>query len=134
MRWAASPGTRGSSRRWWTSRCSRTRCSSPRTACATRSIRPRPRPFLRGPTGVPVADYAGQRLGWLGQKLGGGLGAPFGASSFGHTGFTGTSIWVDPDLDLVVVLLTNRVHPSRDRSGAADLRREVSEAVRAAIL
>ena len=31
----------------------------------------------------------------------------------GHTGFTGTSLWVDTELDLVVVLLTNRVHPSR---------------------
>jgi CubicO group peptidase (beta-lactamase class C family) len=34
-----------------------------------------------------------------------------GQRAFGHTGFTGTSIWIDPELDLVVVLLTNRVHP-----------------------
>lgn len=32
---------------------------------------------------------------------------------FGHTGFTGTSLWIDPDLKLATVLLTNRVHPSR---------------------
>jgi CubicO group peptidase (beta-lactamase class C family) len=38
----------------------------------------------------------------------------FSSSSFGHLGFTGTSFWVDPDKDLAVVLLTNRVHPSRD--------------------
>ena len=31
--------------------------------------------------------------------------------SFGHTGFTGTSVWVDPDADRIMVLLTNRVHP-----------------------
>lgn len=32
--------------------------------------------------------------------------------AFGHTGFTGTSLWMDPELDLVIVLLTNRVHPT----------------------
>ena len=32
-------------------------------------------------------------------------------SSFGHTGFTGTSVWVDPERDRVLVLLTNRIHP-----------------------
>ncbi len=35
------------------------------------------------------------------------------AQSFGHTGFTGTSIWIDPTRDLVIVLLSNRVHPTR---------------------
>jgi CubicO group peptidase (beta-lactamase class C family) len=34
--------------------------------------------------------------------------------SFGHTGFTGTMFWVDPERELVYVLLTNRVNPSRD--------------------
>lgn len=34
--------------------------------------------------------------------------------SFGHLGFAGTSFWVDPQCDLVMVLLTNRVHPSRE--------------------
>ena len=33
-------------------------------------------------------------------------------NAFGHTGFTGTSLWIDPDLDLVIVILTNRVHPT----------------------
>lgn len=36
------------------------------------------------------------------------------ASSFGHTGFTGTSIWVDPEKGLYAVLLSNRIHPNRD--------------------
>ena len=40
-------------------------------------------------------------------------GALFGPSSFGHLGFTGTSLWIDPDAELVGVLLTNRVHPTR---------------------
>jgi CubicO group peptidase (beta-lactamase class C family) len=50
-------------------------------------------------------------------------------SSFGHTGFTGTSIWIDPSRDLVLVLLTNRVHPSRERSRIGPIRRAVSDAV-----
>ena len=32
----------------------------------------------------------------------------------GHTGFTGTSLWIDPEQDVYVVLLTNRIHPSRE--------------------
>lgn len=38
----------------------------------------------------------------------------FSASSFGHLGFTGTSFWIDPQKELIVVLLTNRVHPSKE--------------------
>jgi beta-N-acetylhexosaminidase len=37
----------------------------------------------------------------------------FSSNSFGHTGFTGTSLWIDPDRDLFIVLLTNRVNPTR---------------------
>ncbi|HEU4406199.1 MAG TPA: serine hydrolase domain-containing protein [Polyangiaceae bacterium] len=40
-------------------------------------------------------------------------GARFGPNTFGHLGFTGTSLWVDPDAGVVGVLLTNRVHPTR---------------------
>jgi CubicO group peptidase (beta-lactamase class C family) len=42
--------------------------------------------------------------------------------AFGHTGFTGTSIWVDPELKLGVIFLTNRVHPSRDNVDIISLR------------
>ena len=37
----------------------------------------------------------------------------FSKNTFGHLGFTGTSLWIDPDQNIIVVLLTNRVHPSR---------------------
>ena len=47
---------------------------------------------------------------------------PLGASAFGHTGFTGTSLVIDPDRDLVVALLTNRVHASRPHEGIDELR------------
>jgi CubicO group peptidase (beta-lactamase class C family) len=42
-------------------------------------------------------------------------GTLFGARSFGHTGWTGTSLWIDPDRDLFVVLLTNRAFAPRAR-------------------
>jgi DNA-binding MurR/RpiR family transcriptional regulator len=45
----------------------------------------------------------------------------------GHTGFTGTSLVIDPDRRLVVLLLTNRVHPSRTWSDLAEVRRRVAE-------
>ncbi|MEK6603035.1 MAG: serine hydrolase domain-containing protein, partial [Nitrospirota bacterium] len=40
-------------------------------------------------------------------------GAYFSPGSFGHLGYAGTSVWIDPERDLIVVLLTNRVHPTR---------------------
>ena len=59
---------------------------------------------------------------------------PFGdavsATAFGHTGFTGTSLVVDPEQGWVTVLLTNRVHPSRERgAGIEGLRRRVHHLV-----
>jgi len=41
-------------------------------------------------------------------------GTRIGPRAFGHLGFTGTSLWIDPDARVVLVLLTNRVHPTRD--------------------
>ncbi|MHB1168490.1 MAG: glycoside hydrolase family 3 N-terminal domain-containing protein [Longimicrobiales bacterium] len=55
-------------------------------------------------------------------------------SSFGHTGFTGTSIWIDPERDVFVVLLTNRVNPSRHNQRHNALRRQLADAVQRAIV
>jgi CubicO group peptidase (beta-lactamase class C family) len=49
--------------------------------------------------------------------------------AFGHTGFTGTSLWVDPDRGVYVVLLTNRVHPSRANDAIQQVRRAFHDAV-----
>ncbi len=68
-------------------------------------------------------------LGWT--LAGSGSFAGAGASGFGHTGFTGTSLWIEPERGVAVVLLTNRVHPRRGSAeGVHRLRVAVHEAVR----
>ncbi len=57
----------------------------------------------------------------------------FPAGGFGHSGFTGTSVWVDPPSGAWLVLLTNRVHPSREGS-VMDLRRRLANTVAAALV
>jgi len=61
-------------------------------------------------------------------------GQHFSGASFGHTGFTGTSIWIDPDKELFVVLLTNRVNPTAANNRHVALRRDLHDAVQEAIL
>ena len=56
-------------------------------------------------------------------------GTRMSASAIGHTGFTGTSLWIDPANDLYVVILTNRVHPTRDGEGIQDVRRALHDAI-----
>jgi len=58
----------------------------------------------------------------------------FSDQSFGHTGFTGTSIWIDPEKELFVVLLTNRVNPSAANNRHVALRRDLHDAVQQAII
>jgi len=55
-----------------------------------------------------------------------------GPDSFGHSGYTGTSVWIDPEQDLFVILLTNRVHPD-DSGSVVPLRSKVSNVVAAAL-
>ena len=68
-------------------------------------------------------------LGWAVPTEGGSSGHYFSTHTFGHTGFTGTSIWIDPDRQLFVVLLTNRVHPTRENQQIAQLRPVFHDAV-----
>jgi CubicO group peptidase (beta-lactamase class C family) len=51
----------------------------------------------------------------------------FSSQSFGHTGFTGTSLWFDPRRDLLVVILSNRVHPTRENSRFVGLRPQLHD-------
>lgn len=75
---------------------------------------------------VPGSSRA---LGWDTPSPGSSAGTRLGDGSFGHTGFTGTSIWVDPGRELVIVLLTNRVHPTRNNPRIGPLRIAVADAV-----
>jgi CubicO group peptidase (beta-lactamase class C family) len=55
------------------------------------------------------------------------------ARAIGHTGFTGTSLWLDPEAACYVALLTNRVHPSRAGDGITPLRPAFHDAVMEAL-
>jgi CubicO group peptidase (beta-lactamase class C family) len=83
----------------------------------------------------PRTDHLNLRrcLGWQGAD---GTGCPVGSSvspgSYGHTGFTGTSVWIDPGPGLFTVLLTNAVHPRRRPERLRDLRTEFHDVVYAA--
>ncbi|HEY4734650.1 MAG TPA: serine hydrolase domain-containing protein [Gemmatimonadaceae bacterium] len=73
-------------------------------------------------------------LGWDSPEGGSSAGQFFSPWSFGHTGFTGTSIWIDPEKDLFVVVLTNRVNPTRSNTRHVQLRRDVADMVQQSVL
>jgi CubicO group peptidase (beta-lactamase class C family) len=75
---------------------------------------------------VPGSSRA---LGWNTPSPGSSAGTLLSSRSFGHTGFTGTSLWIDPERGIFVALLTNRVHPSRQGPGIQDVRAAVADAV-----
>ncbi len=78
-------------------------------------------------------DSASRALGWDTPSGRSSAGTYFTERAFGHTGFTGTSIWIDPELDVFVVLLTNRVNPTRENQKHVPLRRSVHDLVAQAI-
>lgn len=84
-----------------------------------------------------LAPRAGgtHRLGWDTKRASGSTaGSRMGPATFGHLGFTGTSIWCDPAAEVVIVLLTNRVHPSREGPAIHGLRVGVHDAVMDALV
>ncbi|MEO6865056.1 MAG: serine hydrolase domain-containing protein [Gemmatimonadaceae bacterium] len=72
-------------------------------------------------------------LGWDTPAPHSSAGRFFSPRSYGHTGFTGTSIWTDPERGVWVVLLTNRVYPTRNNNKHLELRRALSDAVQEAV-
>ncbi len=69
-------------------------------------------------------------LGWdTRSEIKSSAGIKFNKTSFGHTGFTGTSIWIDPERKLFVVFLTNRVYPTRDNRKISAVRPKLHDAV-----
>lgn len=83
------------------------------------------RRFISG-SGVPGSSRA---LGWDTMRPTSSCGTKMSATAIGHTGFTGTSLWIDWERDLYVALLTNRVHPTRENPLLKALRPRVHDAI-----
>ena len=81
---------------------------------------------FRTRTTVPGSSRA---LGWDTMLPTSSCGTRLSPASIGHTGFTGTSLWIDPVADRYVVLLTNRVHPSRSNEAILAVRPAFHDAV-----
>jgi CubicO group peptidase (beta-lactamase class C family) len=76
--------------------------------------------------GIPHSHRA---LGWEGDYKDCSCGRLFGPNSFGHTGFTGTMIWFDPDQNVFGILLTNQVFPKGHRTRIYRVRRRFENLV-----
>lgn len=89
-------------------------------------------PILRA-MWTPVSQPPGcqRTLGWdMPSPQGSSSGSLFSRHSIGHLGFTGTSLWIDPDSKLAVALLSNRVHPHRENIQIKSFRPRFHDAVR----
>lgn len=84
------------------------------------------REFTRRQNHVDSSSWA---LGWDTPSVPSSAGRYFSARSFGHLGYTGTSIWIDPERELEVVLLSNRVHPTRKNEAIRDFRPLIHDVV-----
>ena len=84
------------------------------------------RRFVTRRAGVPASSRA---LGWDTMLPTSSCGTRMSPAAFGHTGFTGTSLWLDPATGVYVVLLTNRVHPVRDNAAIQHVRPALHDAV-----
>jgi CubicO group peptidase (beta-lactamase class C family) len=86
--------------------------------------------FVARQTYVPGSSRA---LGWDTMLPTSSCGTQMSPRAFGHTGFTGTSLWIDPDRQIYVVLLTNRVHPTADNDAITQVRPALHDAVISAL-
>jgi CubicO group peptidase (beta-lactamase class C family) len=84
------------------------------------------RTFVTRRTEIPGSSRA---LGWDTMLPTSSCGTRMSPRAFGHVGFTGTSLWIDPQRAIYVVLLTNRVHPSPDNNAIARVRPQLHDAV-----
>jgi CubicO group peptidase (beta-lactamase class C family) len=82
---------------------------------------------------APQDASSSRALGWDTAAPASSAGRFFSPRSFGHTGFTGTSIWMDPERGLFVVLLSNRVNSHGESTRHVQFRRDVADAVQSAV-
>ena len=80
-----------------------------------------------------IPPGSSRALGWDTPSELSSAGTKMGPNAFGHTGFTGTSIWFDPDRGLFIILLTNRVNPTRVNTKILQVRRRVADLVNDAL-
>lgn len=85
-------------------------------------------------TTIQDSTLSHRALGWEKPNGSNSAGHLMSRSAFGHTGFTGTSIWVDPERNLFVLLLTNRVNPTREHRGITAVRVAVADAAIGAVM
>jgi CubicO group peptidase (beta-lactamase class C family) len=84
---------------------------------------------------VTRAPIPGSRaLGWDTMLPTSSCGTKMSPSAFGHTGFTGTTLWIDPERRIYVVFLTNRVNPSRENTTIHQIRPALHDAIVDAIV
>jgi CubicO group peptidase (beta-lactamase class C family) len=101
------------------------------TASASPTLRPSVvQTFTTRQNLVPGSSRA---LGWDTPDSGSSSGSLLSPRSIGHTGFTGTSIWIDFDRRVAIVLLSNRVHPTRNNPRWAPVRAAVADLVMATL-
>ncbi len=79
-------------------------------------------------------DGTSRALGWDTPSQPSQSGTYFSANSFGHLGYTGTSLWIDPVRQISVTLLTNRTWPDNSHQGIKDVRPKFHDAVMKALL
>lgn len=72
-----------------------------------------PAELVREFVGAKPLPNLSWRLGWDSPSIPSSSGVHFSPQSFGHLGYSGTSVWIDPTREVEVILLTNRVHPTR---------------------
>ena len=80
-------------------------------------------------TAIQDPSISFRALGWEKPSGTNSAGTWMSPAAFGHTGFTGTSIWIDPERDIFVILLTNRVNPSRQNTRIGRVRTALADAV-----
>jgi CubicO group peptidase (beta-lactamase class C family) len=81
--------------------------------------------------------FGHRALGWDTADGDFGSGKYLGPNAYGHTGFTGTSIWIDPDRQMFMILLTNRIHAAKAKRPAkviSDVRADLSDAAVLAVM
>jgi CubicO group peptidase (beta-lactamase class C family) len=84
-------------------------------------------------TTVQDSTFSNRALGWEVPTGRNSAGHVLTTPAFGHTGFTGTSIWIDPTRDLFIILLSNRVDPTRENHRIAGVRVALADAVVATV-